>query len=155
MSQSKLIGIIGVGSSFGADCIAQHIIQLLQKKINVTQFKNNIFCDYYDRPGFYLLECIKKFETVHLIDAVMGEKKIGTLYRFDHIHAFKKNNLMLSSHGMGVAETLLLGEALNCLPSKIIIHGIEINATTDLNSDEIQRASDQLVENILGELKIF
>ncbi|MBY0377010.1 MAG: hydrogenase maturation protease [Gammaproteobacteria bacterium] len=120
------IAVIGVGSPFGNDSIAYRTIECLKQE---PDFRAHLH--YYDRPGWYLLNCMKPFDTVHLVDAMISSKPPGTLYRYEDIHAFKHNQNLLSSHGFGLAETLLLGEALNELPTKLIIHGIEISLDSD------------------------
>lgn len=147
----KIIGIVGVGSPFGSDAIGQRVIGLLQKRIELQgQYRDQIVLDYYDRPGPYLLEIMKDFYTVHLIDAIVSNQPIGTLHRYENIEAFQKDHQLLSSHGFGLAETLALGEILECLPDKVIIHGIEVGLKikADDISEEIIKAS-QLLANII------
>ena len=150
----KLVGVIGVGSPIGSDNIAQQIIQLL-KEHSKNKFYNRIQFDYYDRPGIYLLELIKNFDVLHLIDAVVSNNPMGSIYRFEDINAFQAEKFLLSSHEMGVAEVLLLGKTLNFLPRKIIIHGIEIDniKSSCKIPDEIIVARDKLVLKIIAELE--
>ncbi|MCX7122019.1 MAG: hydrogenase maturation protease [Gammaproteobacteria bacterium] len=149
----KIIGVIGIGSSFGADNIAQDVINLL-KKHTKNKFQDTIQFEYYDRPGIYLLEIIKKFKVVHLIDAVVSENTEGTLHRYENLDVLQAENFLLSSHGVGVAEALALGKILNCLPQKIIVHGIEIENSKTIKaiSREIIQARDELVSKIVSEL---
>lgn len=114
--------MIGVGSPFGEDYIAYRVIKSLKQDPTLK-----IHLGYYDRPYWHLLEYMKPFDTVHLVDAIISHQAPGTLHRYEHIHAFQANQQSLSSHGWGLADTLLLGEALDQLPSKLIIHGIEID----------------------------
>ncbi len=124
--------IIGVGSPFGDDAIAYHVIECLKEESLPA-----IDLHYYDRPGWHLLECMKPFNTVHLVDAIVSGSTPGTLHRYEDIHAFQLHQNLLSSHSFGLAETLLLGEVLGELPAKLIIHGIEIS----LNGGDINYLS--------------
>lgn len=118
------IAIIGVGSPFGDDAIAYQVIECLKEESLPA-----IDLHYYDRPGWHLLECMKPFNTVHLVDAIVSGNPPGTLHRYEDIHTFEQHQNLLSSHSFGLAETLLLGEVLDELPAKLIIHGIEISLT--------------------------
>lgn len=135
--------VIGVGSPFGEDNIAYRVIESLKQDRTVK-----IHLDYYDRPYWHLLECMKPFDTVHLVDAIVSHQPPGTLHRYEDIHAFQVNQQSLSSHGWGLADTLLLGEALGQLPSKLIIHGIEIA----LNVSQGEIAHLDLVTQIKREI---
>lgn len=145
----KKIGIIGVGSPFGGDQISYHVIQLLKQNCQLKR----IHLHYYDRPGFHLLEAIKDFKIVHLIDAVKSEKPIGSIHRYEAFEIFQ-NSPLLSTHGLGAQEVLQLGKILDCLPEKIIIHGIEIDndKRMDCLSNDILNQCDKLVAQITGEL---
>lgn len=145
---NNVIGVIGVGSSFGADNIAQYVIELLQKKYHIQ-------CDYYDRPGLYLLDYMKDFNCLHLIDAIVSDKPVGTLHRYEDIKDLCADDILLSSHGVGIAEVLSLGSILNCLPEKIIIHGIEIDNDTVMEprSQDMMKSCDSLANRIAEELK--
>ena len=125
-----MIGIIGIGSPFGSDCVAQYVIRFLKQNLIDNKIKNIMEPQYYDRPGVHLLEYLQKFSVVHLIDAMISGKPMGTIHRYEEMAVFEENNRLISSHGFGVAQVLSLGKVLNCLPKKIIIHGIEINDET-------------------------
>jgi len=118
--------IIGVGSPFGDDAIAYHVIECLKEESLPA-----IDLHYYDRPGWHLLEYMKPFNTVHLVDAIVSGSPPGTLHRYEDIHTFQQHQNLLSSHSFGLAETLLLGEVLGELPAQLIIHGIEISLDSD------------------------
>ena len=103
--------IIGVGSPFGDDSIAERMIVALQE--------NNALCDiniqYYDRPSWQLLEYMKPFQTVHLIDALCSHQPVGTVQCYQDITLFQQQKNLLSSHGFGLADTLALGKpSINC-----------------------------------------
>lgn len=142
---SKL-AVIGVGSPFADDHIAYDVIQLLQQ-----ESLPSVSLQYYDRPGWYLLEYMQDFDVVHLIDAIISEKPIGTLHRYDDIDYFKTQNSLLSSHSFGLAETLLLGQSLNQLPTQLVIHGIEI-AVNRSDDAKLKEACAALVGKIKQEL---
>lgn len=140
------IAVIGVGSPFADDHIAYDVIELLR-----LESLSSVSLQYYDRPGWYLLEYMQGFDVVHLIDAIMSAKPLGTLHRYNDIDYFRVQEAILSSHSFGLAETLLLGQSLNQLPAQLVIHGIEIALD---NSDEkkLKEACLDLVARIKQEL---
>ena len=140
------IAIIGVGSPFADDHIAYDVIQLLQQESLST-----VSLQYYDRPGWYLLDYMQDFDTVHLVDAIISDKPIGTLHRYDDIDYFKTQETLLSSHSFGLAETLLLGQSLNQLPTQLVIHGIEI-AVDHSDEEKLKEACAALVVQIKQEI---
>jgi hydrogenase maturation protease len=140
------IAVIGVGSPFADDHIAYDVIQLLQQEPLLS-----VSLQYYDRPGWYLLEYMQDFDVVHLIDAIISDKPIGTLHRYDDIDYFKTQETLLSSHNFGLAETLLLGQSLNQLPAQLVIHGIEI-AVDSSDEAKLKEACVALVERIKQEI---
>ncbi len=140
------IAVIGVGSPFADDHIAYGVIQLLQQ-----ESFSAASLQYYDRPGWYLLEYMQDFDVVHLVDAVISDQPIGTLHRYDDIDYFKTQNTLLSSHSFGLAETLLLGQSLNQLPAQLVIHGIEI-AVDPSNAAKLKAACVTLMAQIKQEI---
>ena len=140
------IAVIGVGSPFADDHIAYDVIQLLQQEPSVSAFLH-----YYDRPGWYLLEYMQDFDIVHLIDAIVSDKPIGTLHRYDDIDYFKTQETLLSSHNFGLAEILLLGQSLNQLPAQLVIHGIEI-AVDNSDEEKLKEACVALVGRLKQEI---
>lgn len=141
----KTTAIIGVGSPFGEDDVAFKVIEKLKPRAQ------DIHCQYYDRPGLHLLETINTFDVVHLIDAVMSGNTLGTLYQFNDLDQFKKNTKPLSTHAFGLAETLALGNTLDLLPKKLVIHGIEIskNREVDCNIETILNNATEMLTNKL------
>lgn len=75
----------------------------------------------------------------------------GFIHRYTDINVFKSFDKAFSSHGYGVAEALRLAEAINGLPKKVVIHGIEIGEE-EILTPQIIKACDQLADNIIGEL---
>lgn len=143
------VAIIGVGSPFADDHIAYEVIHTLQQEPSLSAS-----LQYYDRPGWYLLEYMQGFDVVHLIDAIVSDQPVGTLHRYEGIEYFKTQETLLSSHHFGLVETLLLGQSLNQLPAQLVIHGIEI--AVDSNNEEILKdACLALVERIKLEIALL
>ncbi|MFN7097032.1 MAG: hydrogenase maturation protease [Gammaproteobacteria bacterium] len=148
---TKSIRIVGVGSVFGADQIAMLVIEQIKAKMQNHSCRENMDIEYYDRPGFHLLELIKGAATVHLIDAIVSDKAEGFIHRYTDINVFKSLNKGFSSHGYGVAEVLQLAQAMAYLPTNLVIHGVEINKEKGLTPVLIT-ACQQLADNVVAEV---
>lgn len=148
------IKILGIGSPFGDDQIGWRIVELLKKRKQIQHYISDyLSLECHDRPGIRLLELMENANIVYLIDAVIAGNKIGTIYRYEN-EEIEELKSILSTHGIGIAQTLQLGKALDQLPSRLILYGIEINSV-DINyniSLMIEPAIHELVERIEHEI---
>jgi len=145
----KALAIIGVGSPFGADNIAESIIDSLKQNISTP---SSILITYLDRPGIGLLDTIKDYQLLVIIDAMYsGQSPVGTLYFYDSLTAFQQAK-PVSSHQFGVAEVLALGQNLSIdLPKEFLFYGIEIpqfHVQLDVKK-QLLAAKKQLVEKLM------
>ncbi len=102
--------------------------------------------------AFELIACWDPEEHVILIDAVMTGSPVGTIHvweghppRLPVAHHF-------SSHGFGLAEAFRLGKALNCLPSRITVYGIEGGqfSVGEQVSSEVLAAADRVTQQVVA-----
>lgn len=145
----SLIKILGLGSPFGEDRVGWIVATLLKNKITHP----SIVIECHDRPGVRLLELMKQATNVFLVDAVKSENQIGTIHRLTNNEIYESNHL-LSTHDVGVAQTLQLGQALNILPESIVLYGIEID-NLQLNaciSDRVDKAINQVILHLRCEI---
>jgi len=119
----KMIKIIGLYSPFGSDQCGYHAINYLKR--NLSNSKNISFLAL-DRPGIKLIEIIKNSDLVILVDAVISNQEEGQIVRFED-NNFCNIIRNLSSHQLGILDTLNIAETLNMLPKKLVFYGIEIN----------------------------
>lgn len=146
----NLIKILGIGSSFGDDQAGWKVIEILKNKLlKQSDIYQNIELEYSDRPGSRLIELIKGFDNVYLIDAVKTGSDIGTICRLQNQEIEEYKNLM-STHHIGVAQALQLARALNELPKNIILYGIEID-NSELCST-LSKVVEQAVNQVVIEL---
>lgn len=125
----KLIKIFGIGSPFGDDQAGWHTVNILRQKKALAQYiPHFVHFEQLDRPGIGLLQRMRDAKAVILIDAVKSGANLGTLHQFENL-AIKNIECTLSSHGIGVIQTLQLGVVLNELPELTILYGIEIGET--------------------------
>jgi hydrogenase maturation protease len=129
-------------------------VDILKQKKHLQQYIPALLSvEKYDRPGLRLLELMKDSNKVFLIDAVVTGNSVGTLYRLEN-EEIEELKCILSTHGIGVAQVLQLGKAINQIPHHLIFYGIEINNST-FSSDTsplIEATIQRLVEHIEAEI---
>ncbi len=105
--------------------------------------------------GAALMDAWEGAETVILIDAVCSGARAGTIYRVDaRAEAVPPRLFRHSTHAFNVAEAIELARALNRLPRRLIVLGVEgkdFDAGVGL-SPEVERAVQELVRRGLGEI---
>jgi len=129
------VRIIGIGSPFGDDQLAWHIVETLQQDAHFPQLQQQqLSFIKADRPGAGLLELMQGADLVILIDAMKSGARQGTIRRFEE-HEIEDLTVPLSSHGFGVTAALTLAQALNAMPKKLILYGIEVQETEGIKFD--------------------
>ena len=149
-----LIKIIGIGSPWGDDQIGLKVVEILK-----SNYQNlaNVHIEAHDRPGIRLLELFNGATIVYLIDAVQSKQTVGNIYRLQN-DEIQELQSIISTHDIGVAETLKLGKVLNLLPSTLIFYGIEMNDMknqADLLSKSLIPAVEELVTIIASEVSLL
>lgn len=140
----KPIRVIGVGSPFGQDNVAQHVVEALQQNARLTDLPQ-LAIQYHDRPGLYLVELMQGAAEVHIIDAVQSDDPPGTVYQIDDWQQLV-GQTRFSSHDIGVAEALQLADSLQLLPPKLVIHGVAIGES----GFDLDQACRALVEQVVA-----
>jgi len=72
-----------------------------------------------------LLEAWKDADDVIVVDAVVTGAPAGTIHSWDGKQAFASVRNLSSTHGFGVAEAIPLAHALDRLPARLLVYGIE------------------------------
>jgi hydrogenase maturation protease len=106
--------------------------------------------------GGVLLSAWKGADAVILIDAVSSGASPGTLYRFDaQAQSVPAKFFRFSTHTFGVAEAIELARALNQLPPRLTVYGIE-GKTFDAGiglSPEVVAAARAVVKSVADEVR--
>ncbi len=143
--------ILGVGSPFGEDRVGWVVIDKIEQQLSQTKKANpDVVIEKCDRPGLSLIEKIKTVDHLIMIDAVKSQHEHGKIHELSL--ADLSTQTLFSTHGFGVANALALADALNLLPQKTIIYGIEIrelNLNTQLNST-LEKSCGALATKILS-----
>lgn len=102
-----------------------------------------------------LLDSWAGLDLLVLVDAVRSGAAPGTVHRVDVSSGTLPEELGLtSSHAFGLAETVELARALDRLPKRVVVYGIEgasFAAGAEL-TPAVAGAVDEVVAGVLGEL---
>jgi hydrogenase maturation protease len=115
--------IIGVGNEWrGDDAVGLLVARRLEAEqlpeVEIVECRGTVTA---------VREAWKDAAAVIVVDAVVAGGRPGSIYRFDAQAGGMPVQLprSLSSHGLGVAEALALGQLFQELPPFLIIYGIE------------------------------
>ncbi|MDH5570296.1 MAG: hydrogenase maturation protease [Gammaproteobacteria bacterium] len=138
-----------MGSPFGEDKLGWDIVDLLiQDTSRIWNSDRELTFHILDRPGPLLLEHLKNTDKVILVDAIHNTRHTHNLIRIG-IDQLDQAGTLISSHGLGIKESLLLAKTLGQLPETIIL-GIE--ASIDMTTQEMESCKEKLIETIKQEL---
>lgn len=116
--------IVGIGSPFGDDTLGWEAVSVLEQS-KLVNAEYDIVFKQADRPGAKLLDIIAGESAVVLIDAMRSAAPAGTVHSIDR-DQLDRHGERMSSHALGVAEVLVLGEILGDLPDRLWLIGIEV-----------------------------
>lgn len=143
--------VIGLGNDFrrddGAGRVAARMIATAQADgVRVIEASGE---------GAALMDAWRDAESVVLIDAVHSGAALGTIHRLDaRSQPIPSNFFHYSTHAFSVAEAVELARALDQLPPRLIVFGIEgkdFSSGEDL-SPEVAAAVEEVVRRVKGEL---
>lgn len=98
-----------------------------------------------------IIDAWKSSEWVIIVDAVMSESPPGTVHRLDGRGGVPTSWRSPSSHLIGLAEAIELGESLGSLPDEVTVFGIEaenVDGGTTLTAS-VGAAVDEVAGEIL------
>jgi len=93
-------------------------------------------------------------DDVIVIDAVVTCAPVGAVHVWDGQHPLEYGKSSGSTHGLGVAEAIELARAINCLPERLRVYGIEGKSFGIGSgvSPEVERAVHEVVTRIAAEV---
>jgi hydrogenase maturation protease len=140
------ICVCGVGSPFGDDRIGWQAIDRLEKSAFLRKLPpGRVITCRCDRPGPRLLELLRGAEVAIIVDAIFSGAPPGTI-KCILANSMATLRSPFSTHGLDLASTLVLGEALGQLPSQIFIYGVEISpARVNLPNDALSPALTAII----------
>ena len=125
--------VVGVGSPFGGDRAGWAVVARLGDLAGVRT-------EALDRPGPALLNTLAGATAAVIVDAVRADAAPGTLHRLTDAAVLPTRD-PASSHGLGLAEALALGERLGLLPPWVVI-GVEVAADALPEAAALERAAE-------------
>jgi len=113
--------IVGVGTEHGDDAfgllVARHLASRTFDGVDVIT---------HSGEGASLMEAWQGYDCAVIVDAAQSGAPIGTRYRFDtSVDRVPTKTLRYSTHAFGVAEAIETARALNRLPRRVIVIGVE------------------------------
>ena len=141
--------VVGVGNAYRSD----DAVGLIAARQIAARHLPNVQVVEASGEGAALIETWRDAEVVVLIDAVHATRGAlpGTIFRFDaHVQSLPANFFHYSTHAFGVAEAIELARALNQLPPRLMVFGIEgklFDAGVGL-SIEVERAVRSVVRRV-------
>ena len=143
--------VIGIGNELrGDDAVGLHVarrVAALGLPGVITRRESG--------EGAALIELFSSSERVYIVDAVQPGGRPGWIYRMDaNQGALPGSFFSCSTHAFSVAEAVEMARALDRLPPRLVIYGVEgaqFDAGAGL-SPEVESAIAEVVEMIGGEL---
>jgi hydrogenase maturation protease len=114
--------VIGVGNRvMGDDAVGPVVIDRL-----VGQISKSVALVESVGDATHLLETWRDAQLAVIIDAVVSGGVAGSVQRIDGMRGFPSAWRSASTHLVGLAEAIELGEAVGVLPEAMVIYGVEI-----------------------------
>lgn len=143
--------VIGVGNEFRGDDAAGLIVA--RKLRACLPASSNII--EHSGEGAALLEILRQAEQVFLVDAVRSGSAPGSVFRFAaHEQLLPTKFFHYSTHAFSIAEAVAMAHALQQLPQRLIVYGLEgENFSAGLGlSPPVQHAVAEVVERMVSEI---
>ena len=152
MASETRITVIGIGNAFRRDDgVGVSVARRLRDRV-----PTHVLISEESGEGASLMEAWKNAERVILIDAVRSGVAAGTIYRFEaNSGALPTEYFCCSTHSFGVGQTIELARALNQLPERLIVYGIEgedFASGGDLSA-AVERAAAAVCDQVLDDIR--
>lgn len=147
ISKDLVTLIIGVGNEYRRDDGIGLIIARKIQKLKIP----NIIIKEESGEGAALIDAWQGFENVTIVDAVSSGAKPGMIFRIEaNKEKLPSKFFHYSTHAFSVAESVELARALNKLPRRLVILGIEgKNFKSGTNISSAVLTAGEKVENML------
>ncbi|MBL9168828.1 MAG: hydrogenase maturation protease [Verrucomicrobiales bacterium] len=149
---SSGILLLGLGNDFRGD---DGVGRVVARRLAQTEWPG-VTVREESGEGVTLMEAWKYADSVILVDAVQSGDAPGTIHRLDaRAQSIPANFFHYSTHAFSVAEAVELARALNQLPPRLILYGIEGRDFSDGEriSPEVAAAMDELLGRVRQEIQ--
>ncbi|MBW2065597.1 MAG: hydrogenase maturation protease [Deltaproteobacteria bacterium] len=146
--------IVGVGNGTRGDDGVGHFIARELERLCLPGTR----VECYNGDGITLFTHWKKGDIVIILDAVRAGESPGKIYRFEMPGQSIPFQIFsdFSTHQSGIRETIELAGALDQLPFRLIVYGVEgrcFEMGSGL-SGEVRRAAAEVVEMVKKDVRI-
>jgi hydrogenase maturation protease len=129
----SVVQVLGVGSPFGDDRVGWRVAEALAAR--PAREREGLAIHRLDRPGAALLAHLRAADRVVIVDALATDGPAGEVRVLDPA-ALAPPDALVSSHALGVAESLALLDALDEAPRAIGVVAVTINGTGGFDLSE-------------------
>jgi hydrogenase maturation protease len=148
----RQILVIGVGNDYGGDDAVGHLVA---RELKAKMEGNTVRVVEEGGEGASLMEAWQGADVAIVIDAVRSAKVPGAIHRFEaETQPIPGRLFSYSTHAFSVAEAIEMARALDQLPAKLIVYGIE-GKSFDPGGElslEVRAAVDEAVQRISKEI---
>ena len=151
MSDAPQTLIICLGNPLRGDDGVGHVVALRFREMKLP----NVTVREESGEGTALIDAWRDAAAVILIDAAQSGAGPGTIHRLDASRSPVPTRFFPSStHAFGVAEAVELARALNQLPPRVVLYGIEARSfrAGETLSPEVAGAVDEVLKGVCGDL---
>lgn len=144
--------VLGLGNEFRGD---DGVGRVLARRLREAAWPG-VAVREESGEGAVLMEAWKDADAVILVDAVQSVDAPGTIHRLDaRAQSMPSKFFHYSTHAFSVAEAVELARALNQLPPRLVIYGIEGGDFTagEQLSPEVAAAVDEVLGRVRQEIQ--
>lgn len=144
--------ILGLGNPFRGD---DGVGRVLARRLREAAWPG-VAVREESGEGAALMEAWKDADSVIIVDAVQSGDAPGTIHRLDaRAQSVPAKFFHYSTHAFSVAEAVELARALNQLPPRLILYGIEGRdfSAGETISPEVAAAMDDLLGRVRQEIQ--
>ncbi|HXY23116.1 MAG TPA: hydrogenase maturation protease [Candidatus Acidoferrum sp.] len=144
--------VIGIGNELRGDDAAGIVVarRIQERHLPGLQVLE------HNGEGASLMEAWTGAQSVFIVDAVISGSAPGTIHRFDATRQpLPSQAFQSSTHAFGLREAVEVARALNLLPARLVIYGIEGKsfAAGEEISAELAQAATRVSERVLEEAR--
>jgi len=144
--------VIGIGNEYRSDDAAGLVVARRLRQLSL----GNITVIEESGEGTDLMESWKGADTVIIVDAASSGAKPGTIHRIDaRAQRIPTGLLRYSTHAFSVGEAVELARAMNRLPPRMVVYGVEGERFDEgtVLSRAVQGSVDAVVDLVLKQLR--
>ena len=151
---AERIVVLGVGNVLLKDeGVGVRVVEELQKRYC---FPENVALVDGGTQGLWLMSTIQQSDRLIVVDAVLGGKGPGTIYRLEKDDLPKALRVKISAHDSDLVEALNLCGLVGYGPRSVVVVGIEPEDITPFGVEltpTVAGKMDLLIDKVLGELR--